>query len=40
MPEILVNSLTQGVGVDTDISDDDDEMSSPVQRKHRNKPGY
>lgn len=40
MPEILVNSLTQGVGVDTDISDDDDEMSSPVQQKHRNKPGY
>jgi len=41
IPEILANAVVEGAGVDTDISDDDDEMSSPVKKgKHRRNPGY
>ena len=42
IPEMLANALIEGAGVDTDIGDEDDEMSSPVKNgKHRrNNPGY
>lgn len=41
IPEILINSVTEGAGVDSDVSDDDDEMSSPVKKgKHRKNPGH
>ena len=41
MPEILTNSVIDGAGVDSDIAEDDDEMSSPVKKaKHRQNPSY
>ena len=41
IPEILTNSVIDGAGVDSDIAEDDDEMSSPVKKaKHRQNPSY
>ncbi|XP_073252697.1 uncharacterized protein [Porites lutea] len=41
IPEILTNSVTDGAGVDSDIAEDDDEMSSPVKKaKHWRNPSY
>ena len=39
---MLANALTEGAGVDTDVADEDEEMSSPVKKgKHRRiNPGY
>ncbi|KAL9973516.1 hypothetical protein ACROYT_G019985 [Oculina patagonica] len=42
IPDMLANAITDGAGVDTDVADEDDEMSSPVKKgKHRRiNPGY
>ena len=41
IPEILTNPVIDGAGVDSDIAEDDDEMSSPVKKaKHRQNPSY
>ena len=41
IPEILTNSVIDGAGVDSDIAEDDDEMSSPVKKaKHWRNPSY
>ena len=41
IPEILTNSVIDGAGVDSDIAEDDDEMSSPVKKaKHWQNPSY
>ena len=41
IPEILADAVIEGAGLDSDIADDDDEMSSPVKKgKHRRNPGY
>ena len=41
IPEILANSVKEGAGLDSDMTDDDDEMSSPVKKgKHRKNPPY
>ena len=42
IPEMLANALTEAAGVDADVADDDDEMTSPVKKgKHRKiNPGY
>ncbi|XP_067039457.1 uncharacterized protein [Acropora muricata] len=41
IPEILANSVKEGAGLDSDMTDDDDEMSSPVKKgKHRKNPSY
>lgn len=41
IPEILANSVEEGAGLDSDMTDDDDEMSSPVKKgKHRKNPSY
>ena len=41
IPEILTNSVVDGAGVDSDIAEDDDEMSSPVKKaKHWQNPSY
>lgn len=39
---MLANAITEGADVNTDVADDDDEMSSPVKKgKHRRiNPGY
>ena len=36
----LLGPLTEGAGVDVDIANDDDEMSSVKKEKHRRRPGY
>lgn len=41
IPEILADAVIEGAGLDSDIADDDDEMSSPVKKgKHMRNPGY
>ena len=41
IPEILTNSVIDGAGVDSDIAEDDEEMSSPVKKaKHWRNPSY
>ena len=41
IPGILTNSVIDGAGVDSDIAEDDDEMSSPVKKaKHWQNPSY
>jgi len=42
IPEMLANSMIEGAGVDSDVADEDEEMSSTVKKgKHRRiNPGY
>lgn len=42
IPEMLANALTEGAGVESDVADEDEEMSSTVKKgKHRRiNPGY
>ena len=41
IPQILSDTIIEGAGVNTDIAEDDDEMSSPVKKgKHRNYLDY
>jgi len=36
IPEMLANVMTEGAGVDSDVADEDEEMSSTVKKgKHR-----
>lgn len=42
IPEMLANAMTEGAGVESDVADEDEEMSSTVKKgKHRRiNPGY
>ena len=42
IPEMLANSMIEGAGVDSDVADEDEEMSSNVKKgKHRRiNPSY
>ena len=39
VPELL-GAVTEGAGLDTDIADDDDEMSGVTKEKHRRRQDY
>ena len=42
IPEMLANAMAEGAGVESDVADEDEEMSSTVKKgKHRRiNPGY
>ena len=39
IPQLPVAAVVEGAGVDADVGEDDDDMSSSVGKKKR-KPGY